>query len=188
MKDVVEWILVYLVAHKDVQDLVHKEIDLVIGQDRQPSYSDRTSMVYTQAVILEAMRLSSTLPLNLPHMASQKVRVGDFTIPKGYHLLVNFYAIHHDEKYWPQPEKFQPARFLSADGSKIEKSELILPFSYGKRSCPGEGIAKIEVFLYVTFILQRFAIESSGVLSTKGQLLDFSYAPDTKQLLIFKKR
>ena len=68
MKDSLEWTLLYVSLHRDVQEKIVQEISEIIGFDRKPTYSDRTVMPYIQAVIHESMRLSSMLPLNLPHM------------------------------------------------------------------------------------------------------------------------
>lgn len=160
----------------------------MIGRDRLPSYADRTNCPYTQAVILEAIRLGSPGPLNLPHWSSERTKIGNYTIPKGYHLLVNFYAIHHDEKYWPQPYKFEPTRFLSEDGTKVLKKDSFMPFSVGKRSCPGEALAQIELFMFTASILQRLKIEPTGNdLIVKGRLITFNHVPE-KSSLLFKSR
>lgn len=68
VKDAVEWTLVYMAIHEDIQRKVQKEVDEIIGQDRRPSYADRALMPYTLAVINESLRYASMIPINLPHM------------------------------------------------------------------------------------------------------------------------
>lgn len=68
VRDTIEWALLYLAMHQDVQDKVFAEIKAVIGVEQPPNYSDRARMPYIQAVIQETLRISSLIPINLPHM------------------------------------------------------------------------------------------------------------------------
>ena len=79
-------------------------------------------------------------------------------IPKDTIVLVNIWAVHHDSKIWDKPEDFNPNRFLSDDGKELLKTEALIPFTMGKRSCVGETLARTEVFLYFTSLLQKFSI------------------------------
>lgn len=72
--------------------------------------------------------------------------------------MTNFYGIHTNPKYWPDPEKFKYDRFLSEDRTKCIKSDYLMPFGYGKRSCPGESMAMLEMFLYAATIVQKYKI------------------------------
>ncbi|XP_076330635.1 putative inactive cytochrome P450 2G1 [Tachypleus tridentatus] len=81
-----------------------------------------------------------------------------YDIPKGTVVMNNILAVHNDPKYWKNPSEFFPEYFLTQEGTKFEKPEYFIPFSIGKRSCPGETLAVVELFLYVTSTLQRFIV------------------------------
>ncbi|CAH1790745.1 unnamed protein product, partial [Owenia fusiformis] len=70
-------------------------------------------------------------------------------------LIPNLYAVHHDPNTWPNPEKFDPSRFIDEEG-KLQNHDKIIPFSMGKRVCPGEAVAKMSLFLVLTSLLQRY--------------------------------
>ncbi|KAG8198890.1 hypothetical protein JTE90_015104 [Oedothorax gibbosus] len=82
-----------------------------------------------------------------------------YKIHKGTTVTANFWAIHHDPNLWNDPDTFDPERFLSQDGKSVKKSPNFILFSLGKRACPGETMAYIEIFLYFVSMLQKYAIK-----------------------------
>ncbi|GFU51077.1 vitamin D 25-hydroxylase [Trichonephila clavipes] len=113
------------------------------------------SMPYTHAVLLEQMRWKTIVPLNLMHYSLADIKVGGYDIPKDTIVIANFWQAHNDPRYWDEPEKFKPERFLSNDGKSVLKSKYFMGFSLGKRVCPGESMAYLEMFLYFTSMLQK---------------------------------
>lgn len=146
-----------------LQARVQREIDDVIGRERRPTWEDRLRMPFTMASVWEMERWKTGAPLGVPREASEDTVVDDFFIPKGTVILANFWAAHFDPKFWKDPNKFDPTRFLNEDGSLMErKPECLVPFSLGKRTCPGEILATVEIFLGVTSLLQRFRVLPAG--------------------------
>lgn len=70
------------------------------------------------------------VPLGVPHMLAKDITINGYTVPKGTMLLANQQAIHFDNKYWDEPTKFKPERFLDVDGT-IKKTDKLIPFSIG---------------------------------------------------------
>ncbi|XP_042329938.1 cytochrome P450 1A5-like [Sceloporus undulatus] len=151
------WSLMYLVVHPEIQTKIQKEIDEVIGRARKPNLQDRHLLPYTEAFILEVFRHSSFLPFTIPHRTTKKTVLNGYYIPKDLCVFVNQWQVNHDEALWKDPDSFNPERFLTADGKNIDKeeSEKVLTFGLGKRKCIGEQIARWEVFLFLTTLLQE---------------------------------
>ncbi|XP_030582485.1 cytochrome P450 2J2-like isoform X2 [Archocentrus centrarchus] len=151
------WGLLYMIYYPDIQERVQAEIDAVVGSSRQPSMSDRENMPYTDAVIHEIQRMANIVPLNVARMATKDTTVDKYTIPKGTMILATLDSVLHDESMWETPHSFNPQHFLDRDG-KFRKRDAFLPFSAGKRVCLGEELARMELFLFFTSILQRFSL------------------------------
>uniref|UniRef100_A0A3P8VAZ9 Cytochrome P450, family 2, subfamily N, polypeptide 13 n=1 Tax=Cynoglossus semilaevis TaxID=244447 RepID=A0A3P8VAZ9_CYNSE len=164
-----QWALVYLINHPDVQEKVQEEIDKVIGQSRLPSMADRSNMPYTDAVIHEIQRMGNIVPMNALRMAAKDTTLGGYFIPKGTAIMPLLTSVMFDKSQWETPDTFNPGHFLDAEG-KFVKKEAHLPFSAGKRVCLGEGLARMEIFLFLVALLQRFSFTvPDGVkLSTEG--------------------
>ncbi|XP_030577730.1 cytochrome P450 2J2-like [Archocentrus centrarchus] len=151
------WGLLYMIYYPDIQERVQAEIDAVVGSSRQPSLTDRENMPYTYAVIHEIQRMANIVPLNVGRMATKDTTVDKYTIPKGTVILATLDSVLHDESMWETPHSFNPQHFLDRDG-KFRKRDAFLPFSAGKRVCLGEQLARMELFLFFTSILQRFSL------------------------------
>ncbi|XP_075895316.1 cytochrome P450 2J5-like [Nelusetta ayraudi] len=163
------WALVYLIKHPDIQEKVQAEIDRVIGQDRQPTMADRPKLNYTDAVFHEVQRLGNIVPLNGARMAAKDTTLGGYFIPKGTTVMPMLTSVLFDKTQWETPDSFNPGHFLNAEG-KFVKKEAFLPFSAGKRVCLGEGLAKMEMFLFLVSLLQKFSfsVEDREKLSAEG--------------------
>ncbi|XP_072923253.1 cytochrome P450 2U1 [Hemitrygon akajei] len=149
------WAILIMASHPEVQEQVHREIMAVIGESRLPSYKDRHHMPFTEATIMEIQRMTTVVPLAIPHMASETVEFKGYTIPKGSIVIANLWSVHRDPSRWEQPDEFNPSRFLDTDGN-IVKNEAFMPFGIGKRICMGEQMAKMELFLIFSSLLQSF--------------------------------
>ncbi|GBM10395.1 Cytochrome P450 18a1 [Araneus ventricosus] len=152
-----EWSVVFLVRHKAVQRRFQQEIDEVIGSERRPELSDMPHMPYAEAFYLEVLRRANVIPLGNSHATLQDTQLGGYFIPEGTHILPNLWAIHMDPNLWDSPEDFRPERFL-VDGAVV-KPQHFMPFSVGRRMCVGDVLTKMEVFLFLTGILQHFDLE-----------------------------
>lgn len=142
-----------------IQASVQKEIDEVIGHERCPTWEDRKRMPFTIACMWELERWKPSSVFGAARECSADVVIDDFFIPRGTVVLANIWAVHHDPALWKEPKKFIPSRFLNKDGSILtHKPEFLIPFSTGRRSCPGETFASMQTFLMVTRLLQQFQV------------------------------
>ncbi|XP_078278070.1 cytochrome P450 2D3-like [Rhinoraja longicauda] len=134
---------------------VHEEIDRVIGNGRKPKLEDREEMPFTNAVIHETQRLGNIVPISLPHETYRDTEVMGYTIPKGTTIFPNITSALYDEDVWLTPREFNPGHFLNSDRMFV-KPEAFIPFSAGHHVCLGEQLAKTELFIFFTSLLQHF--------------------------------
>ncbi|XP_068106863.1 cytochrome P450 2F2-like isoform X2 [Hyperolius riggenbachi] len=144
-----------LMKYPEIADKVQEEIDRIVGRDRLPSVADKTKMPYTEATINELMRFCDILPINFPHQTTRDTTFRGYHIPKGTSVILLLSSVHSDPNYYADPKTFNPNHFLDENGL-FKKNDALLPFSAGKRACPGESLARMELFLFFTSLLQNF--------------------------------
>ncbi|XP_003787258.1 steroid 17-alpha-hydroxylase/17,20 lyase [Otolemur garnettii] len=164
---VIKWTVAFLLHNPQLKKKLQEEIDQNIGFSRTPTISDRHHLILLEATIREVLRIRPVAPLLIPHKANVDSSISEFAIDKGTHVIINLWALHHNEKEWDQPDKFIPERFLDPTGNQLISPSLsYLPFGAGPRSCVGEVLARQELFLVMSWLLQRFDLE----LPDDGQL------------------
>ncbi|XP_042642034.1 cytochrome P450 2J2 [Tyto alba] len=154
----IRWGLLYMAIYPEIQARVQAEIDAVIGQARQPALEDRNNMPYTNAVIHEVQRKGNIIPFNVPRQTVKDTVLDGFHIPKGTVMITNLTSVMFDKNEWETPDAFNPEHFLK-DG-QFRKRESFMPFSVGKRACLGEALARSELFLFFTALLQKFTFQA----------------------------
>ncbi|XP_061244329.1 cytochrome P450 2F3 isoform X2 [Bos javanicus] len=150
-----------LMKYPEVQVRVQEEIDRVVGRERLPTVEDRAAMPYTDAVIHEVQRFADVIPMSLPHRVTRDTNFRGFTIPRGTDVITLLNTVHYDPSQFLKPKEFNPEHFLDANMS-FKKSPAFMPFSAGRRLCLGEALARMELFLYLTAILQSFSLQPLG--------------------------
>uniref|UniRef100_A0A673T0W3 Steroid 17-alpha-hydroxylase/17,20 lyase n=1 Tax=Suricata suricatta TaxID=37032 RepID=A0A673T0W3_SURSU len=139
---------------------IQEEIDQKVGFSRTPTMSDRNQLILLEATLREVLRIRPVAPTLIPHKAIVDSSIGEYAIDKGTNVIINLWALHHNEKEWHQPDQFMPERFLDPTRSHLISPSLsYLPFGAGPRSCLGESLARQEIFLFMAWLLQRFDME-----------------------------
>ncbi|KAM3852582.1 cytochrome P450 2K1-like [Vipera latastei] len=151
------WAILLMMKYPEIQRKVQEEIAKEIG-DTQPRTDHRAKMPYTDAVIHEIQRFGDIAPSNLPRATTMDVTFKGFFIPKGMYIVPLLTSVLHDESQWEKPHDFYPEHFLDSEG-KFVKRDAFMPFSAGRRICAGENLAKMELFLFFTSLLQKFTFQ-----------------------------
>ncbi|CAL8266077.1 unnamed protein product [Merluccius merluccius] len=177
------WALLLMAKYPQIQAQVQEELSRELG-GRQVRVEDRKRLPYTDAIIHETQRLANIVPVSLPHITTQDVILQGFFIRKGTTVYPLLTSVLHDESEWETPNTFNPAHFIDMHG-KFVKRDAFMPFSagmygifisstfqmnwidtkinglhfeivQGRRACLGESLARMELFLFFTSLLQRF--------------------------------
>ncbi|XP_066468983.1 cytochrome P450 2B4-like [Tiliqua scincoides] len=152
-----------------IQAKVQEEIAEVVGAHRAPSMEDRMKMPFTNAVVHEIQRYQKLSLETFPRAMTCDTEFRGHTIPKGTTVIPLLVTSHFDPLQWDTPEEFNPGHFLDEKG-KFQKNDAFMPFSAGKRSCPGEALAKMEQFLFFSTLLQNFTFQLTGDAKEKDLL------------------
>ncbi|KAF8268841.1 cytochrome P450 [Lactarius quietus] len=153
-------LLIACMVYPEVQQKARDEIDAVVGRERLPSFEDRKSLPFIDAMCMEILRWRPVLPLAAPHAASEDGFYEGFFIPKGALVIGNTWAILRDPAIYPEPDVFKPERFLNSDGSLRDDPLLSSAFGYGKRICPGRHFVDTTLFIYAASLLSVFCVKS----------------------------
>ena len=155
----IQWAVLYLLKHPDIQSHLRSEIDNVVSDNELPHLDDKVKLPYVEAFIMEVLRSANIAPLALPHSVTtdSDVTFEGYRIPTNCSIMFNLDSVLQDPNVFENPAQFFPGRFLDADGKIIRPKELI-PFGIGRRVCLGEAVAKMELFLFLTTILKKFEL------------------------------
>ncbi|KAG8547578.1 hypothetical protein GDO81_027989 [Engystomops pustulosus] len=155
----IRWAISFMVQNPDIQKRVHEEIERVIGS-AMPRIDHRKDMPYTNAVIHETQRFANILPMNLPRETTSDVVFQGYNLPKGTYVIPLLESVLYDKTQFEKPTSFYPEHFLDSKGQFVKKSAF-MPFSAGRRICAGQTLAKMELFLFFTSLMQKFTFHPS---------------------------
>uniref|UniRef100_A0A1I8FYX5 Cytochrome P450 n=1 Tax=Macrostomum lignano TaxID=282301 RepID=A0A1I8FYX5_9PLAT len=140
------WALLYCCFHPELQEACHIEISTVIG-DREVSMKDKRSLHKVQAFLDETQRMANLVPMSVEHRAAKHSTAQSVLSSYGPGAIPGAARVQH------------PNRFLDLETGTYKPSEYLIPFSVGKRSCLGETLARMELFLFFVTLLQKFRFE-----------------------------
>ena len=144
-----------LAERPDLYRRVEAELDDIVGDD-PIGWDHLDDLGLLERVIDEALRQYPPVH-SLPRETTQDVAIGDHIVPEGSEVLVGVYSIHHDDRFWDDPDAFDPSRWLDRDRS----ADAYLPFGAGPRRCLGATFARVEARVVLATLLRRFRFESA---------------------------
>ncbi|KAI9573125.1 cytochrome P450, partial [Boletus coccyginus] len=141
----------------DAQSRVQEELDMVVGMDRLPSWDDWDALPQLHAFLSEALRWRPVAPLGFAHRSTRDIIWRGYYIPAGTTVTGNQWAISRDPVAFPDPEKFDPQRWLDQNG-QLRDDVKCYPFGFGRRVCPGMHLANRSLFIALALLLWSFRI------------------------------
>jgi len=160
---IMQWFCALIPAYPEIQKKAQEELDRVVGRDRFPSIEDEKNLPYCHAIIKEIERVRNPFWLGTPHTASEDFTYKGKFIPKDTVVVLNTYSMHNNPERHPEPEKFNPERYINDPLTSAESSALADPkerdhwmFGAGRRICPGMNVAEREIWLAIARMLWAF--------------------------------
>ncbi|PHH74314.1 hypothetical protein CDD82_4982 [Ophiocordyceps australis] len=161
-----------MVMFPEVQSKARDELDSLIGTDRLPEIADRDHLPYINAVISEAYRWHTIVPMGLAHVMAQDETFNGYLFPKDAQIWPNVWWFMHDPNVYAEPESFDPERFLEPRNEPDPRQHI---FGYGRRICPGRYFADDQIFLSITHLLASFSFTKQT--DDLGMDIDVKYEP-----------
>uniref|UniRef100_A0AAY4DJ54 Uncharacterized protein n=1 Tax=Denticeps clupeoides TaxID=299321 RepID=A0AAY4DJ54_9TELE len=156
---VLKWSIVYLVHYPEVGTSSCTDMEMSGTWRCDSNLSDRGNLPYLAATIREVLRIRPVSPLLIPHVAVADTSIGEYAVKKGARVIVNLWSLHHDQREWKNPDLFDPGESRKTEPGCAVPSASYLPFGAGVRVCLGEALAKMELFLFLSWLLHRFTLE-----------------------------
>ncbi|KAK4869373.1 hypothetical protein LT330_006373 [Penicillium expansum] len=152
---ILEGFFLAMTLFPEVQRKAQAEIDELFGKPTLPSVTDREKLPYVNAIFKEAIRWYTVAPLGIPHRTDEDDIINGYLIPENEIIVPNTWSFNNDPMIYPNPQGFQPERFLS-EPSVLEPGDV--SFGFGRRICPGRLIAETSIFLIIAHTLAVFDI------------------------------
>jgi cytochrome P450 len=147
------WTWYVLSQHPDVEARLHAEIDSALG-GRRPMFEDLQNLPYTRMVLSESMRLYPPA-WAIGRRALKSFNALGYEVSAGSVVLMSQYIMHRDERFFPEPERFDPERWTAESQAQRPKFSYF-PFGGGARVCIGEQFAWMEGILLLATIAQQW--------------------------------
>ena len=154
------WTWLLLARTQAAEHALHDEVDRVLG-DRLPTMDDLPQLPMTRAIIAESMRLYPPAYI-IGRRAMEPYSVGGFEFPARTLFLCPQFIVHRDPRWWPEPDRFRPERWLDAGATAARPKMAYFPFGAGTRICVGEQFAWMEAILVLATLARRWRVRVDG--------------------------
>lgn len=155
-----EWAMAEVIKHPRVLRKIQEELDTVVGPNRMVNESDLPHLNYLRCVVRETFRMHPAGPFLIPHESLRATTINGYYIPAKTRVFINTHGLGRNTKIWDDVEVFRPERHWLANGTRVEISHgadfKILPFSAGKRKCPGAPLGVTLVLMALARLFHCF--------------------------------
>ncbi|XP_028126426.1 cytochrome P450 703A2 [Camellia sinensis] len=155
-----EWAMAEVIKHPCVLHKIQKELDSTVGPNRMVCEYDLPHLTYLRCVVRETFRMHPAGPFLIPHEATSATEINGYHIPAKTRVFINTHGLGRNTSVWNDINEFRPERHLLANGSRVEISHgadfKILPFSAGKRKCPGAPLGVMLVLMALARLFHCF--------------------------------
>lgn len=183
----ITWALLLLALHPDIQEQCYDELETIFqGSDRQFTLKDLNDMKVLDRVMKETLRLCPTVPI-IGRTLSEDIQIDQYTIPAGSTVAIDLFDLHMDEKYFPDPERFDPNRFL-LENTVGRHPYAYIPFSAGPRNCIGQKFAIYEEKSILSSIIRKYRLTTNAKLETIDKALELILRPIDGVPIFLEKR
>ena len=148
------WCLHHIGTKPEVEEQVFAEVDSVLG-GRAPEFADLPKLEYTGRLVLEVLRLHAIAVYMRRTLA--ETRLGDYVLPAGAEIIISPYALHRNPRWYPDPDRFDPDRWLTDQAKSLPKGAYI-PFSAGGSKCIADNFAILEITMAIAAICNRWRL------------------------------
>ncbi|XP_071498818.1 cytochrome P450 4C1-like [Diadema antillarum] len=177
------WTLLLLGQHPDVQARLHDELDTVLGDtDRSVTSDDLANLPYMARVLKESHRLIPPVPM-VTRTIDEDIVLDGKVVPKETDIQLWMHSLHHDPEHFPDPEVFDPDRFLPENSAKRHPFAYV-PFSAGPRNCIGQRFATMEEKVVLSNLLRRFSFRSLQTIDEAKPSVEFVTRPAEGKILM----
>jgi cytochrome P450 len=180
------WAAWALAADPDVAAQAAAEVDAVLGP-RPPTLADLPHLPYLAALVKETLRRYPPVPGVLMRRAVEDVQIGEWLVPKGSLVTIPFFVAQADARWFPQPERFDPARF-EGDAARTLPRGAYIPFGAGPRVCIGNSFASMEMTLALAMLVQRFTLRPAPGQATPQVRMQVTLRPAGGLRLVLQPR
>jgi len=139
------------------QAKVHEELNMIIGSDRAPTFEDSSSLPQLHAFLLESLRWRPVIRIGFPHRATKDIFWQGYCIPEGAIVYGCQWAISRDPIAFPDPETFDPQRWIDSEGC-LKDNVKFITYGFGRRVCPGLHLANHSLYISLALLLWSFRI------------------------------
>jgi len=180
------FLLYHLAANQDKQELLYQEICKIIGPDGKMTESALGKMKYLKACQTESQRIAPAI-FGSSRRPDKDLVIRGYTIPKGTTVLQCGSSSSSDPENFANPEQFLPERWLRGCPERHNANSFAnIPFGHGARACIGQRFAKLELYMMIAKIVQRYRMEYSG--EKVGTITEFISVPDKPIKIKFVER
>ena len=177
-----------LALHQEIQYQIVDELSTVVDKNNDIDYEELMRLPYLDAVLCETLRLHSFV-VKVNRITNQEYHIKKLglTLPPGQVVEIPIYALHNNPKYWPDPKKFDPDRFMGENRAKIVPYTFI-PFLAGPRNCVGMRFALMEAKLALAQVMLRYRFYRTQKTDLPLKLNSASLAYSAKRVFISSGR